>query len=159
VRELEEGETIEVGKVAVRATPADHGGGHSIPGRASSTIGFAVTGSSRIFFAGDTDLFPGMDGLVPDLDLALLPIWGWGPTMGPGHLDPARAAEALTLLRPRHAVPIHWGTFRPIHKSASAPFLHDPAGVFVESARRLAPDVAVHVLAPGEWLELGPPED
>ncbi|GJF01504.1 MBL fold metallo-hydrolase [Pseudonocardia sp. D17] len=45
-----------------------------------------------------------------DLDVALLPVWGWGPTLGPGHLDPDRAAHAVERLRPRLAVPVHWGT-------------------------------------------------
>ena len=81
-----------------------------------------VAGTASVFFAGDTDLFDEMSGLVPKLDLALLPIWGWGPTIGPGHLDPGRAAEALTLLAPRLAVPIHWGTLRPAYHSARATF-------------------------------------
>ena len=37
--------------------------------------------------------------------------WGWGPTLGPGHLDPARAAVAVERLRPRVVVPVHWGSF------------------------------------------------
>jgi L-ascorbate metabolism protein UlaG (beta-lactamase superfamily) len=37
-------------------------------------------------------------------------VWGWGLSLGPGHLDPHRAAEAVGLLRPRVAVPVHWGT-------------------------------------------------
>ena len=28
------------------------------------------------------------------IDVALLPIWGWGPTLGEGHLDPERAVQA-----------------------------------------------------------------
>ena len=106
-----------------------------------------------MFFAGDTDLFDGMEGLVPDLDLALLPIWGWGPTIGPGHLDPARAAEALALLKPRIAVPIHWGTLRPFYRGARAQFLHEPPQAFAAAARERAPETRVSVLAPGESLE------
>ena len=153
VIEVEEGDEVAIADVVVRATHADHPGRPS-PGRAGSTVGFAVLGSRRVFFAGDTDLFPEMDGLVEDLDVALLPVWGWGPTIGPGHLDPERAAEALTLLRPRAAVPIHWGTLRPFWKSAKAQYLHDPPEVFAAAAARLAPDVSVHVLAPGGRLEL-----
>jgi L-ascorbate metabolism protein UlaG (beta-lactamase superfamily) len=63
-----------------------------------------------VYAAGDTDLFDGMAALGP-IDVALLPVWGWGPTLGPGHLDPARAAEAVHLLLPRVAVPVHWGSF------------------------------------------------
>ena len=48
------------------------------------------------------------------IDLALLPVWGWGPTLGRGlHMDPLRAAESLRRIRPRAAVPIHWGTYWP----------------------------------------------
>jgi hypothetical protein len=64
---------------------------------------------TRVYASGDTDLFDGMSALGP-LDVALLPVWGWGPTLGPGHLDPARAALAVERLRPRVAVPVHWGS-------------------------------------------------
>ena len=141
--------------MTVRATHAEHEGRRH-PGRIEAApLGFAISGSRRIYFAGDTDLFPGMDGLVPDLDLALIPIWGWGPSLGGGgHLDPKGAAEALRLLRPRIAVPIHWGTYRPLHRSASAPFLADPAEAFAREAATAAPEVEIRVLRPGEQLAL-----
>ena len=153
VVEVEAGDEVPVGDVVVRATHADHPG-RAAPGRTALTVGFAVLGSHRVFFAGDTDLFPEMDGLVDDLDVALLPIWGWGPTMGTGHLDPERAAEALTLLRPKVAVPIHWGTLRPFYKSAKARYLREPPEAFAAAAARLAPGVTIRVLAAGEQLEL-----
>jgi L-ascorbate metabolism protein UlaG (beta-lactamase superfamily) len=152
VREVDEGDEVAVGAVTVRATHADHGG-RALPGRSTAAVGYALLGSGRVFFAGDTGLFDAMDGLFPDLDVALLPIWGWGPTIGPGHLDPRGAAEALTLLRPRLAVPIHWGTLRPLYRSPRAEFLRAPADEFVAAARELAPDVDVRVLAPGEALD------
>jgi L-ascorbate metabolism protein UlaG (beta-lactamase superfamily) len=152
VHEVDEGDEIELRGVSVRATHADHPG-RALPGRSTATVGYAVLGSARVFFAGDTGLFEGMDGLVPDLDVALLPIWGWGPTIGPGHLDPRAAAEALTMLRPRLAVPIHWGTLRPFYRTARAGFLREPADAFVQAARELAPDVEVRVLAPAEHLD------
>ena len=96
-----------------------------------------------------------MAGLVPDLDVALLPIWGWGPSLGRGlHLDPHKAAEALALLEPRIAIPIHWGTYRPLHLGARAKFLTSPGEDFVREAASLAPEVDVRVLRPGERLEL-----
>ncbi len=152
VREVDEGDEVAVGAVTVSATHADHGG-RALPGRSTSAVGYALLGTGRVFFAGDTGLFDAMDGLVPDLDVALLPIWGWGPTIGPGHLDPRGAAEALTLLRPRLAVPIHWGTLRPAYRSARAEFLRAPAQEFVAAAREIAPAVDVRVLAPGESLD------
>ena len=99
---------------------------------------------------------PGLEDIVSDLDLALIPIWGWGASLGTGHLDPTRAAEAVALLRPRVAVPIHWGTFRPVHRRSRAPFLRDPVDEFVAAARERAPDVEIRVLAPGESLTMQP---
>jgi L-ascorbate metabolism protein UlaG (beta-lactamase superfamily) len=107
-----------------------------------------VLGTRRVFFAGDTDLFPEMDGLVDDLDVALLPIWGWGPTMGPGHLDPERAAEATRLLAPRVVIPIHWGTY--LRAGLRRGDLEAPARAFAEAVARAAPSCEVVVLRPGE---------
>lgn len=154
VLEVDEGDEVEVGAVKVRATHAEHGGGR-LPRSEGTALGYAVLGSRRIFFAGDTDLFDGMDGLVPDLDLALLPIWGWGATLGRGkHLDPVRAAESVRRLRPKVVVPIHWGTYRPFHRTARASFLHEPPKAFARATALAAPEVEVRVLQPGERLSL-----
>ena len=154
VEEVGAGDVVRVGTVVVRATYADHPGGRRrLFGPASSALGYLVVGSRRVYFAGDTDLFEGMADLSPDLDLALLPIWGWGPRVGPGHLDPMRAAQALTLLRPRLAVPIHWGTFVPGWPRARPP-LDAPVRAFERHAAELAPDVQVRVLAQGRALDL-----
>ena len=151
---VEEGDEVAVGPVTIRATHAEHDGGRPPLGKGPS-LGYAVLGTKRLFFAGDTDLFAGMEGLVPDLDVALVPIWGWGATLGRGkHLDPERAAEAVRLLAPRIAVPIHWGTYRPLHRRASARFLTEPAEAFAREAKEAAPDVAGGLLRPGAELEV-----
>jgi len=117
-----------------------------------------IRGSRSVYFPGDTDLFPGMDALAGTLDLALLPVWGWGPNIGPGHMDPGRAAEAAAILRPHLAVPIHWGTFYPAGLRHVKPQpLAAPGRQFAEAAARLAPGVEVRILAPGESLELDRP--
>lgn len=152
--ELRPGESTTVGDVAVRATEAAHG---RIPAPFRPvSLGFLVLGSTRLYFAGDTDLFPGLAALATEnLDVALLPIGGWGPRLGAGHLDPLRAAQALRLIRPRVAVPIHWGFLRPLGTGRLRPsYLTDPGTQFARFAARLAPDVDVRVLAPGESLEL-----
>ena len=89
-----------------------------------------------------------MSALAGTLDVALLPVAGWGPKVGPGHLDPLRAAQALRLLRPRIAVPIHWGTLSLFHRSTSG----DPPEEFRRHAAELAPDVDVRILEPGAAL-------
>jgi L-ascorbate metabolism protein UlaG (beta-lactamase superfamily) len=154
VVELEEGGEVEIGGVTVRATHADHEGGRPLRGEGPA-LGYSLLGSRRIYFAGDTGLFDGMDGLVADLDLALVPIWGWGATLGRGkHLDPVGAAEAVRRLRPKIAVPIHWGTYRPFHRSSRVAFLSAPGEAFIRAAAAAAPDVEIRVLRPGESLEI-----
>jgi L-ascorbate metabolism protein UlaG (beta-lactamase superfamily) len=155
VTEVEVGDEIKFGQVAVRATHAEHGGKRQ-PGRASGpALGYVLEGSRSIYFAGDTALFDGMDRIAPDLDVALVPIWGWGPGLGRGlHLDPRSAAEALRLLRPKIAIPIHWGTYRPLHHGAGAWFLREPVKAFQREAAALAPEVDVRVLQPGERLQI-----
>jgi L-ascorbate metabolism protein UlaG (beta-lactamase superfamily) len=89
-----------------------------------------------------------------DIDLALLPVGGWGPILGPGHMSPREAVRALKLLRPRVAVPIHWGSLVPVGLHVRAwPYLTRPPREFAALARRQAPDVKVRVLAPGASLE------
>jgi L-ascorbate metabolism protein UlaG (beta-lactamase superfamily) len=108
VEEVTEGDTVRVGPVAVRAVRAEHDSSR-VFGARSEALGYLIEGAGRrIYFPGDTDLYPEMADLAAGLDVALIPIWGWGASLGPGHLDPRRAAEALALLRPRIAVPIHW---------------------------------------------------
>jgi L-ascorbate metabolism protein UlaG (beta-lactamase superfamily) len=66
-------------------------------------------------------------------------------------MTPARAAEALTRLRPRVAVPIHWGTVYPIGlRRFRSHLLTEPPRAFARAAARCAPGVDVRVLEPGE---------
>jgi L-ascorbate metabolism protein UlaG (beta-lactamase superfamily) len=147
--ELAAGDRADVGGLPVVAVPAVHdrrrrpfGGGPE-----ADALGFVAGG--RVYFAGDTDLFDEM-GELGDLDVALIPVWGWGPSLGEGHLDPPAAARAAALLRPRIAVPIHWGTFYPRGLARYRSHrLTDPPHEFAAEVARLAPDVAVRVLAPG----------
>ena len=89
------------------------------------------------------------------MDVALLPIWGWGPRLGAGHLDPRRAAEAAALLRAGTVVPIHWGTLLPVGASRLRPrYLTEPADAFTRFAAELAPASQVRRLAVGERLPL-----
>ena len=115
VTELSPGQSHLVGDVRVIATPAVHPGGRPPFGPRGTAVGFVLeSGPARVYFAGDTDLFAEMAELgAEELDVALLPVGGWGPRLGAGHLSPAAAAEAVVRLQPRYAVPIHWGTLWP----------------------------------------------
>jgi L-ascorbate metabolism protein UlaG (beta-lactamase superfamily) len=153
VTELDVGDDTDVNGVNVSATHAEHGG-NRVFGMRVGAVGYLVSGSLRIWFAGDTDLFDGMSRFGHDLDVALLPVAGWGPRVPRGHLNPERAAQALALLHPRIAVPIHWGTYRQIGLASGEELLREPAEKFARMAAELAPEVEVRILPVGGRLEL-----
>ncbi|MFH8988311.1 MBL fold metallo-hydrolase [Streptomyces sp. NPDC017940] len=154
--EVAPGDEVPVGDgsggVVVRVVPALHDGRRLPVGpHRSPALGYVVEGRARTYFAGDTGLFDSMAAEVGDVDVALLPVGGWGPYLGHGHLDPARAAEALARIAPRGAVPVHYGTYWPIGMDAVRPHeFHGPGEEFVRQAARRAPDTAVHLLGHGE---------
>jgi L-ascorbate metabolism protein UlaG (beta-lactamase superfamily) len=150
------GERTSVGGVAVTATLAVHNGARGPFGPVAECVGYVVNAQRRrIYFAGDTDLFPEMAQMAGRIDVALMPVWGWGPTLGAGHMDPYRAAQASRLIAPQVVIPIHWGTLYPlaIHRLART-FLVDPPLQFREFMLRMAPQVEVRILQPGEHSDL-----
>jgi L-ascorbate metabolism protein UlaG (beta-lactamase superfamily) len=155
VEEVIPGDGLTIDRVRLEIVHAEHSGKREPFGPTGPAIGAVIRGSRSVYFPGDTDLFAGMRDMAGSLDVALLPVWGWGPTIGEGHMDPARAAEAAALLAPRLAVPIHWGTFYPagLRRVVSRPF-DTPGTVFADIASRLAPGVPVRVLAPGESIDI-----
>jgi L-ascorbate metabolism protein UlaG (beta-lactamase superfamily) len=155
VLEVELGERFAIGALEILAVEADHDRSRGPFGASADPVGYVVTGSRSVYFAGDTDLFDGMSEIGP-VDVGLIPIWGWGPGLGAGHLDPAGAAEAVVRIRPRRVVPIHWGTYFPIHLGLrrTPGFVDLPASAFVVEMQKIAPGVPVTVLRPGESTEL-----
>jgi L-ascorbate metabolism protein UlaG (beta-lactamase superfamily) len=152
VRELAPGDEAEVGSVHVTATEALHDHRRRPFGTQAQPVGFVVRGSFGFYFAGDTDLFDGMCALRGIVDVALLPVWGWGPSVGEGHLDPQRAAQAVAMIDPKLAIPIHWGTFAlPWARGGDS---DRPAREFAGMVSELAPEVEVRVLRPGESVQV-----
>lgn len=165
VHELTPGESVDLrptdsldtspDSVRIAATTALHDGRRPPFGPSAQAIGFEIRSQTgRVYFAGDTDIFAGMERLAGErddpLDVALLPIWGWGPRLGPGHMDPSTAAKATAILRPRLVIPIHWGTLFPIGLGHwAATHLREPPRRFADQVADLAPDTEVAVLEPG----------
>jgi len=155
--ELAPGEETTVGAVKVKAVKAAHDGGRGPWSREQAVaIGFVVEGAARTWYAGDTGLFDEMSGFAP-LDLALVPVGGWGPTLGSRHhLDPQAAAETLRRVKAGWAVPVHYGTFWPRGLSSVRQHMFaGPGAEFARIAARTAPDTQVRVLAQGESLAIG----
>ncbi|MCB5181133.1 MBL fold metallo-hydrolase [Streptomyces antimicrobicus] len=158
VTEVAPGEAVDVGAgVRVRAVSARHDG-RRLPFGAhhAPALGYVVQGAARTYFAGDTGLFDTMAREVGPVDVALLPVGGWGPYLGPGHLDPRRAARVVELLGPAAAVPVHYGTYWPIGMDAVRPHeFHAPGLEFARLAARSAPKASV--LVPGHGARVRVP--
>jgi len=166
VQELAAGESLTDGGLTVTATSADHAahrwGPRLTHGPHAPAVGHLLRGEGvTVYAAGDTDLFPAMTELGDDgVDVALLPVWGWGPSLGPGHLDPAGAAEAVQLLRPQVAVPVHWGTYAVAGlTSLPSPYRARLRAMLVEPPRRFAAavDAATSVGGPATSVLVTPP--
>ncbi|PWW66605.1 MBL fold metallo-hydrolase [Actinokineospora spheciospongiae] len=169
VDELAPGAELEHGDLWITGVPAEHSGHRwgprSTRGPQARAMGHLIDGAGqRVYAAGDTDLFPGMADLR-EVDVALLPVWGWGPTLGPGHLDPVRAATAVERVRPGVAVPVHWGTLALAglprlpggHGRRMRRLLHDPPHEFAAAVAGTGVPTRVLVTRPGDDVPLPDP--
>jgi len=106
------------GTAAIRSSrfsmvPAFHSSSVGAPGlefSAAMAIGMVIDSGKVVYHAGDTCVFSDMK-LVGDMykpDVALLPIGGFYT------MDPKGAAMAVKLIRPKIAIPMHYGTWDPI---------------------------------------------
>ena len=150
--ELRPGDVFRLGDLRITATPAVHDGFRPPFGPRAVALGYLLEGDeAAVYFAGDTDVFPAMAELAPRLDLALLPVWGWGPRLGPGHMDPIRAALATELLQARTVVPIHWGTLWPLGMDLVRPGRRlDPPHEFMRAVTERGLTTEVILTPPGE---------
>jgi L-ascorbate metabolism protein UlaG (beta-lactamase superfamily) len=151
VHEVGVGDRIDTGPVSVEVVPAAHKHERGPHSRVSARpVGYVVNGAGRrIYFPGDTDLFAGMADLG-DIDVALLPIWGWGSSLGVGHLDPTRAATATEVIKPGIVVPIHWGTYAPEDGRRNLPTWFDtPPEQFEHALGDIELSHHLHRLEPG----------
>jgi len=96
------GLTIESGDVRVAGVAAYNPDKQFHP-KERNWVGFIIEISSkRIYYAGDTDLTEEMKALK-DIDIALLPVGGKYT------MNAEEAAEATRHMKPKLAIPYHWG--------------------------------------------------
>ncbi len=133
------------------ATPSRHFSGRGPFDRfVTLWASWALIGSEhRVFFCGDSGLFPGLTEIGERLgpfDVSLTPIGAYTPAAPHVHINPEEAIVAHQRVRGRLALPIHWGTF------ALGP--HDwiePARRFLVAAR--AAGVPVVIPQPGQSID------
>jgi L-ascorbate metabolism protein UlaG (beta-lactamase superfamily) len=154
LREVEPGDHVEFGGLRIHVLSADHDGRrHPASPHGGPALGFVVEGTLRCWYPGDTGPHLGYEKVV-DIDVALLPVGGWGPTLGQGHLDAKQAAKAVHRAHASHAVPVHWGTWWPIGLPQRPDLIDLPAAAFAEHVARLSPTTRVHLLRHGESVTL-----
>ncbi|MBR1806717.1 MAG: metal-dependent hydrolase [Selenomonadaceae bacterium] len=118
----------------VRMVPALHSSG--IAG--GIACGYVIgVGGKVVYFAGDTALFGDMKliGERDKIDYAILPIGGHYT------MDPIDAAKAVELLNAANVIPLHYDTWPVIKQNP-------------EDLRRLVNTAKVHVVKPGQSIEL-----
>jgi L-ascorbate metabolism protein UlaG (beta-lactamase superfamily) len=154
LREVEPGDLVEFGSLQVRVLAADHDG-RRLPGSThrGPALGYLVEGARRCWYPGDTGPNLAFDE-VTNVDIVLMPVGGWGPTLDHGHLDAEQAAYVIRDIQPVGAVPVHWGTWWPIGLPQRPDLIDLPAETFAEHVARVAPTTSVHLLRHGQSVEL-----
>ena len=104
------GKSYSIDGVKIEAVPAYNVDKFRSPGIAyhpekDNKVGFIITmGGVRIYHAGDTDLIPGLEAIVKNIDIALLPVCGTYV------MSAEEAAEAVKKIKPKIAIPMHYGS-------------------------------------------------
>jgi len=124
VKAVGPGERFEAAGVWVETVPAYNTNKPNHP-RAAGHVGYVVElEGRRIYHAGDTDLIPEMADIR--CDVAMLPVGGTYT------MNAKQAAQALQVLQPQVAIPIHWGKLVGSKRDAKRFQSLAPEGVRVE---------------------------
>lgn len=129
VEEVAPGEAVDVDGVVIRAVRAAHDDRRSpLSHYRAPPLGFIIEAGSenpmRVWFAGDTRLFTEMSDFRP-VDVAVIPIGGWGPPLGPTHPRPNPGSRSGGPGRGKGRCPSPlWdllATWAPLHQPAQLP--------------------------------------
>lgn len=105
---------VQVGAVEVVSTPSRHASGRFLTDRnATLWSGYAVQGPEhRVYFSGDTGLFPAMAEIGERLgpfDLVMIEVGAYHRAWPDWHIGPEQAIRAHGMVRGKVFLPIHWG--------------------------------------------------
>ncbi len=151
VVELNWGDSVTIGGLTVVCMPAQHGSGRTLLDQGRRLwASWAVLGSKRFYFAGDTGYyhhFKDIGEALGPFDLAALPIGSYTPRAlaKPVHMSPEEALQAWTDLRATTFLGIHWGTFALAREAYDEP----PRRIAEEVGRRHLDADRVWIPQPG----------
>jgi L-ascorbate metabolism protein UlaG (beta-lactamase superfamily) len=96
------GDVFTVGAMRCEAVPA-YNNSKPFHSRKAGNVGYVIDiGGARIYHAGDTDNIPEMKSMK-DIDIAMVPVGGFYT------MEPKEAAEAIKAIKPKIAIPMHFG--------------------------------------------------
>ena len=118
ITELDWWKDADVGVLKLTATPARHFSGRSmamLDRNETLWSGWAIQGPAhRIFYGGDTAMFPGFVEIGERLgpfDANIIEVGAYGSAWPDVHLGPEQAMAAHVQLGGGLMIPAHWGTF------------------------------------------------
>ena len=116
ITELDWWDRATVGKLEIACTPSRHASGRTmIDTDETLWAGYALLGPKhRVYFSGDTGLFPAMHDIGERLgpfDVTMIEVGAYGNAWPDWHLGPEQAVLAHRMVRGKVMLPIHWGLF------------------------------------------------
>jgi len=149
--ELDWWERTRVGSIDIVCTPARHASGRTPFDKDSKLwAGYALVGAKhRVFFSGDTGLFPAMRDIGQRLgpfDVTMIEIGQYHVAWPDWHIGPERAVDAHLMLRGRVLLPVHWGLLTLAYHGWS-----EPMERVLSAAKKH--EVVVYTPKPGQLLE------
>ncbi len=119
VREVPWWESVSIDDWTITATPAQHFTARSPFDRnRGHWCGWCLeVAGTKIWHAGDSgyaEVFREIGDRLGPMDLSMIPIGAYSPrwVMKGMHMNPEEAVQVLQETRSRHAIAMHWGTFR-----------------------------------------------
>ena len=149
--ELDWWEAVELGDLTLTCTPARHASGRQIfDQNATLWAGWSFGGPQhRVFFSGDTGLFPALRDIGARLgpfDLTMIEVGAYNAAWPDWHIGPEQAVQAHQMLGGKAFLPVHWGLWNLAAHGWTEPV--ERALVAAEAA-----GVAIAVPLPGQSIE------
>ena len=153
IHEMDWWESTKIGEVELVCAPARHASGRFNP-QSNQTLwsGWAIRGPQhRVYFSGDTGLFPALTEIGEKLgpfDLTLFESGAYNQAWPDWHLGPEQAVRAHQMVRGEVLIPVHWGLFNLAMHAWT-----EPAERVLAEAERVGAQVIVP--RPGQMVEPG----
>lgn len=152
ITELDWWDHTRVDGLELVCTPARHASGRTLLDQdATLWAGYAFVGPAhRVFFSGDTGLFPALDDIGARLgpfDLTMIEAGAYHRAWPDWHLGPEQAVLAHQMVGGRVLLPIHWGLFDLAYHGWTEP---------IERVLVAADAAGVTVIAPPPGLSVEP---